>query len=99
LNSFFRIDGAFYANVENATSIKRPASNEAHLKIARAPLGDRGLPGEPFPAERMTPELKKHTPLRGLDPGHTARSLCSFPTHEDPAKTRHAPQARSLYDH
>jgi hypothetical protein len=47
---------------------KRPTEDE----IARAHLGDRGVPGEPFPINEMTPERKKKTPLYGLDPGHTA---------------------------
>ena len=47
---------------------QRPTEDE----IARAHLGDRGVPGEPFPIKEMTPERKKKTPLRGLDPGHTA---------------------------
>ena len=38
----------------------------------RARLGDRGVPGEPFPIPDMTPERKKKTPAEGLDPGHTA---------------------------
>jgi hypothetical protein len=61
--------------VDNATLIKRPASNEARLtedEIARADFSDRGVPGEPFPVKEMTPERKKKTPLCGLDPGHTA---------------------------
>jgi hypothetical protein len=52
-----------------------PGSNEKRLtedEIARAHLGDRGVPGEPFPIKNMTPERKKKTPLCGLDPGHTA---------------------------
>jgi hypothetical protein len=47
---------------------KRPIEDE----IARAHLGDRDVPGEPFPIMNMTPERKKKTPLCGLDPGHTA---------------------------
>jgi hypothetical protein len=57
------------------TLIKPPRSNEKRPtedEIARAHLGDRGVPGEPFPIKEMTPERKKKTPLCGLDPGHTA---------------------------
>jgi hypothetical protein len=46
----------------------RPTEDER----ARARLGDRGVPGEPFPIKQMTPERRKKTPQRGLDPGHTA---------------------------
>jgi hypothetical protein len=46
---------------------RRPTEDER----ARARLGDRGVPGEPFPIPYMTPERKKKTP-EGLDPGHTA---------------------------
>jgi hypothetical protein len=55
-------------NTPSRCDDQRPTEDE----IARAHLGDRGVPGEPFPIKEMTPERKKKTPLRGLDPGHTA---------------------------
>jgi hypothetical protein len=69
LNSFLRTEGASYTNVENATSIKRPANNEARLKL-RAPLSAivRFL-ANLFPPNKCPPERKKQTPLLGLDPG------------------------------
>ncbi len=47
---------------------RRPTEDER----TRARLGDRGVPGEPFPIPHMTPERKKKTTDKGLDPGHTA---------------------------
>jgi hypothetical protein len=52
----------------SSSSDRRPTEDER----ARARLGDRGIPGEPFPIPDMTPERKKKTPEEGLDPGHTA---------------------------
>jgi len=47
---------------------RRPTEDER----TRARLGDRGAPGEPFPILDMTPERKKKTPDKALDPGHAA---------------------------
>jgi hypothetical protein len=60
---------------EDRDLMKPPRRDEERLtedEIARAHLGDRGVKGEPFPIKEMTPERKKKTPLRELDPGHTA---------------------------
>ena len=75
MNRFIQTAGVFEIEMENATLIKSPRRNEERPtedEIARAHLGDRGIPGEPFPIKEMTPERKKKTPLYGLDPGHTA---------------------------
>jgi hypothetical protein len=52
--------------------LRRDEERQTEDEIARAHLGDRGVPGAPFPIKEMTPERKKKTPLCGLDPGHTA---------------------------
>jgi hypothetical protein len=51
---------------------RRDEQRQTEDEIARAHLGDRGVPGVPFPIREMTPERKKKTPLCALDPGHTA---------------------------